>query len=239
MTIDIKESSKVKNDEKVLRIRIDRHWNIDDFLKIFAAMFFSYRLFGFIELVKSDSFSNYYPHIIADEVLRDEIMKNILERHFRPLKTPEDLINVNYGVAYDVFGEEGLTGGVLELPGHARFNFPVVRVRSIKFSSPGMLDLIGASGILKEMKSMYELHIFREEKRKELQIKNQILAQEVIKSKLENIEHGAKILKKLGYDNDQIKEMLGHAEEWIKQIDDFGNSGKITSIELKNPDHDK
>ncbi|MDL5515088.1 hypothetical protein QSE00_24980 [Arenibacter sp. M-2] len=103
-----------------------------------------------------------------------------------------------------------------------RVDIKSFKVRSIKYSSPGFADLMGAGKIVEQIFDMFK-HYFPN---KETKLKNSLLEQDIISKRIEN-------LKNLGFSKQELQKFLDVRNSSILNIKNLKLSDKITKVEVK------
>jgi hypothetical protein len=210
MAVRLKRPDSAVDADSTLVINIDGFWYVDDFVKLFSGLMFSNRLFSFC-LQISD-----WPPLPMDPLQRQEFIEALLEGHFK-IGEPKVL---------------SLPLGKAELTVDISLASPYVE--SIRYSSPGKITLIGASGIFKEIRKMYEFNSLKEELRRKSAAEALKAEEEATAQRIKNVAATVAILKKLNFSDEELRTIVGYSKDWISVFKDFTEVGKITKIETPN-----
>ena len=213
-----------------LIIEIDGSWSVDDMVKLFGGIMFMGRILSLCDTIQSAAFEKSYAFRLMDKEKRMILLGELLEAH---TDSSESL--------------------VLELPlpskinedgseGEAR-NFPVtiepLRVAYIYYGSPGRIVLLGASGILKEIRKFYEFRSVLDERKRKDKISADLEEEKVRRLRIENFGRSVEILKKLGFSKDEMQDMLKSSENWARVFFNYQTSDKIKKIEVRTDDEEE
>jgi hypothetical protein len=183
-----------------LRISIDGKWTVEDFSFLFNSINKLYEIY---------------------------MVVNRVELHFAEAKM-QGFIFVSRGSIPSMLNEllSLLAGNKGSLDLIYNKAFPL-EVKQIKYSSPGITDFVGLSGVLGHFKDIL-FHFFPDEKTK---MEIEILKQQKDKLMIEN-------LQKLEIDPYLIKQLYLYEEININNIKSLIDREKITSIEIIKDDKD-
>lgn len=197
-----------------LIIDIDGIWTVEDFVKIFGGLMYVNRLLNFCEQINTGYFDHKYPYVVASEEVRSKVLRELTEAHnvdSRPISID-------------------LPGG-----GHSIILDPL-RVVYIHYGSPGKIVLIGASGILKEIRKFYEFNALSDQRRKMSAVQVEVELEVIKSKKIENLKKSIDVLKKLGFRDEEIRALLQHGENWMNVFIGYQEDAKIKKIEVRSED---
>lgn len=194
-TIEITQE-KDALDLVTIRFSIDNLWEIDDFVSFF------------------DSFKTIYNFYVAYlEILNDlDSVRDIKfgkEEHFQALFSRN--ISNMFKIVVRKRGE---------VPSY-RGEYPLIKVKAIKYSSPGYSDLIGIAQVIGHLKEILINYLPNKKTKKELQI----LEQERISKLIDN-------LKAIGLNNNEIQRIVLFQDLEFLNIKQLIDEKKIISIDL-------
>lgn len=184
-----------------LIISISSYWTTTDFSVLFDSinrLYFYYELYADLILrinqqeseISRGEFFNDLPEIIT-------LRRNFYHFATRILNYPSILKDSNFILSRPNFLLHGL------------------EVSKIRFESPGIVDLLGIGKVLEQIIELFKFYLPNKEKRTQNEIlkiekdkkiiENQILEQELLSKKIEN-------LKGIGFDLGQIQAIIGVEE---------------------------
>ena len=116
------------------------------------------------------------------------------------------------------------------------FNFSqrdyIFEVARINYNSPGDIDLFGIGKVLNFIKDFVTGIINFKHIQKEKNLKNQLLEQEVIKSKIENAKRVIELGKELKLDNITVSEIENFVGERQDRLMNLIENGKLKEVKL-------
>lgn len=218
MSVKVKPSTTGVGAGSSMVIQIDGIWVLDDFVKLFSGLMFAHRLLELCEEIREGNEIQHSLIDLKETEDRKRVIRTLLEAH-------------------SVSG----AAGTIKLPLEASHEGYVLSVTSprileIFFASPGRITLIGASGIFKEIRKLYEFQVMKETIRSRKEAEAAKALEDVKAQKLKNFEASLKLLRALGFTDTEIKELIGGASDWISVFEAFHREGKIKKIEVKNED---
>jgi len=154
----------------------------------------------------------------------------------KALHLPEamNLRNEFKNSVYDIFQNELNINegfGYFIAPNYMGYHISAISVKSIKYSSPGSIDLLGFGKIFDSLKETVFYYWPNSEKKKDIKLKEfdiQMKEQELISKKIEN-------LKSLGFSTTEIQSFIGHEYYHIDRLKALKDNHKIINITIINP----
>lgn len=220
--------SKTLTENKILRLRIDDIWTSNDFINLFNSLNFIYKTF--IELNAIEEERRFLEKFLGKNKLSNNVNLNEGASEFNTL-TDVQIID---GQLYKKLNYSSISNN-LELINDIQQEFTkkfliddvidnkIFKVKQIKYSSPGFVDLIGIGKIVEQIFNMFKYYF----PNKETDLKNSLLEQDLISKKIDN-------LKRLGYSEKELQKLLDVRNSSILNIKNLKLSNKITKIEIKN-----
>jgi hypothetical protein len=212
-----------------LIIDIDGIWHVDDFVKLFGGMMFLGRILDFCQQVDTAYFAKQYPWGIGKRDRRAALIGELTEAHtvdggalYLELPTPPP--NEEADEEEDKRKPQGV--------GSYKVNINPLRVSYIYYGSPGKIVLLGASGILKEIRKFYEFRSLLDERKKMDKIKADQETEKLKKTKLENLKHSIDVLKKIGFTEEDILQIVKDSSDWLGVFLAYQEQSKIKKIEI-------
>ena len=201
----------------MLRIEIAGRWSAKDFSEFYESIDALYSLFAvvFIEQESAREFERFY--------------RDFLEFYPGP-KMPRRY-------RYFLGMQQVLGGGVRTQIDASKFRDASalleanerLTVRRCEYASLGLTDLAGIGEALGHVKEIIIKCIDVFVTRKERQLKNNILEQEVEAAALKNVREKISILKELGYSDTQCRQILAEVSPAVAKLEALAQRGLITN----------
>lgn len=197
--------------DSTLRVFINYDWTTDDFHHFFKSITFLYKFY--LASYKAISVvADFMSSPKNNHIRRENLLQSAIRNELIPLLNQ---IRNSENSYYELFIEKSnLPELYLPLP-------KTLRVRRISYASPGFTDLVGASGILQQLKEIL-FYYFPNKKEKE---NLEILKQQKIALQIEN-------LKAVGFSDYEIKELLLKHEKSINVLSNLIEKTMIKKIDL-------
>ena len=203
---------KIDTVNKTLKIKIDKSWSSSDFSNLFDSLTILYQLF--IEIDSIDKINVQIYGEVAKSNLKEDLF-NINGELFKRLKYSSTFKNE------EQFNPKYFFGSIL-LASQQTTPRPDLKVSKIQFASPGFSDFVGVGKIVEQIFELIKYY-FPNKKGK---VENELLSQDLISKKIQN-------LRALGYSEQELKKFNDIKNSCMLTINDLKFKDKITGIEIK------
>lgn len=207
------EASDYIDIKAILHIDLDKKWQVYDMIDLFTSIQKLYDLYSIFYIINRTSF--------LDKHWDEQTINSIGFLSLNIFDESTSFID-RYNKRY-VFKIQDKDQIRLEL-------LQPLTIKSIEFSSPGILEILGAAGIFVLIKDLifksidlYKTKKIEKEKLHKLALENKLLELEVIKKY-------AELLQGVGIDEDQVKKLISHQAKSLEIINRFIEEDKIKAI---------
>lgn len=118
-----------------------------------------------------------------------------------------------------------------------RPGFSPLTVKRCTFASPGVTDLVGLGQSLGHLKDIVGSVLTYSANRRERQIKEALLTEQLVAAKIENVARQINLLKNVGYSDYQCRRLLEEVDPAIQVLGNLAKAEKLVSVATVERDH--
>ena len=205
-----------------IRVNIQGTWTAQDFAEYFSALNHIYSILAITEIERDSDYIEEFDFIFHKMMRSRRRFRHWLA--FQRSTAPG---------LYRLLDASNVGGSFEVLEGAER-----LRVKRLEFASPGHTDLSGLGTAMGHFKDIVIKLIDVCFGRKERNIKNNILEEDLKAAVMRNIREQISILKDLGYSEAEIRTIVASANPSIEKLIELTNRGLITSVSENSNDVD-
>jgi hypothetical protein len=105
-----------------------------------------------------------------------------------------------------------------------------LQIERIEYASPGFQDLTGAGKVFGEFRKMVDRLIFLGKDYRKKEIENELLEQELLGRKIDNVSKVIEVCTKMGMSNGEIRQVILNIDENTNSIIRLGANSKLTPL---------
>ena len=191
--------------KSVIHFDVDERWMVVDVEKFSSAILFLYKLGMLIDFIERSYRGKREGNFWLDKLYREN----------EPLNTEHlDFLLDNYYYP------------------KTEIEYAQLEVLQVKYSSPGVVDLVGLGVVVGHIKEfiLKTIEIAVESEKRKLE--NQLKEEEIQKKRIENAFEYLKLLKECGYTQDEIKPLALTIDEKQNTVFELALQGKVKDVEL-------
>lgn len=216
--------SSINTENKILKINIEDSWSAYDFIDLLTSLNILFQTFteldSYEEFGKIRPGKTFFEGLLKDGNFGSSInnLQAFDNQLFMQLNFPS--IMENSRLILDL--SQDYSKDLLMQERSKLLSFEIVK---IQFASPGFIDLLGLGKIVNEIFTLIKYYI----PNKEAKLRNQLIEQDIIAKKIQNLES-------IGVPKNQLIKLLSIRDNAILNLKNLKLSGKLKSIELRKPD---
>ena len=209
-----------KNYNSIIRIEISDNWDIQDFIGFYSSIdilyrhnYCAYELNGLLRYLNEFELIAYDKKPAADNYLY--FIPNLIRTLINLNKFSFEFIQDSREVRF------GLLAPFPFKPNDTFFDYQPLIVARTQHSSPGFTDLLGISGLIKELRELIQYYLPNKEGKE----KTELLRQQRISLQIDNY-------KKIGLSDTEIQQFLLQEQKAIDTTRKLISDGKIVDANL-------